>query len=441
LPESLVRVLKRITLDTLGTSLAATTLGSGCRELIEMVRAWGGAPQSTLVALNARVPSPMAALANGACAHALNYDDVFAGGGHLGCVTVPAGLAIAERQGGISGKELLTALAAGVELMARLQLAVRAPTSGASEARPQPTQLMGAFAAAATVARVLRLDAPRTWSAIGLALMQASGNRQPVLEGTSAKALYAAFPNHAGVLSALLAERGMDARCAVFKGEAGLLPTSYSAYDAGPLRDRLGAEFVSEEVGFKPWPTTNHAHVFIQAAITIASRARPAPASIQRIVIRGGPLMRTFCEPIHTRRRPSTWVEAEDSIPFAVAKALVNKTVVLADFMPDGLRQPDVLALADRLDYAIDPDLGPTGSVEVILTNGDRLVDQVAHPRGHPRNPLSNSDLQRKFFDCASHAATPIPGAVLDRIVESIDHLEHVDDVRLLPDLLARRYG
>src|SRR5687768_12507313 len=113
LPREVVSVLKRIVLDTLGTTLAAGTLGSGCGPLVEVARSAGGPPESTLIGYGDRLSAPMAALANGALAHALNYDDVFPGGGHLGVVTVPAALAIAERAGGIDGQELLTALAAG----------------------------------------------------------------------------------------------------------------------------------------------------------------------------------------------------------------------------------------------------------------------------------------------------------------------------------------
>ena len=125
LPVELVPTLKRIVYDTLGTTLAGTTLGSGCPELLDLVRRAGGAPESTLLGSSSRVPASMAALANGATAHALNYDDVFPGGGHLGVVTLPAALAVAERRGGVSGRGLLAALAAGIEIMARLLLAVR----------------------------------------------------------------------------------------------------------------------------------------------------------------------------------------------------------------------------------------------------------------------------------------------------------------------------
>jgi 2-methylcitrate dehydratase PrpD len=438
LPVELVATLKRIVYDTLGTTLAGTTLGSGCPELLDLVRRAGGARESTLLGSSSRVPAAMAALANGATAHALNYDDVFPGGGHLGVVTLPAALAVAERQGGISGKDLLAALGAGVEIMARLLQAVRNPDDGTSEAKPQPTQMLGAFAAAMTAAHVLKLDTSRTWSALGLALMQASGNRQPVLQGAPAKALYAAFPSQAGVLSAQLAECGVGAQCDAFEGEAGLFATSYgNVYNRAALLDELGARFVGLEVGFKPWPTTNRAHPFIEAALQIASAHRLHLADIQRVVVVGGPHIRAFCEPIQMRRHPTGWVQAEDSIPFSVAKALVNGRVVLADFGPEGLRQRQVAMLCDRLDYRIDRSIGAGGVVEVTLAGGQRIVEHVAHALGHASRPLSEEALRGKFFDCGTHAANGVSRPNLERVLDAVEHLEDIEDVTPVAHLLG----
>lgn len=438
LPADLVATLKRMVYDTVGTALAGTTLGSGCPEMLDLVASAGGARESTILGFDWRVPAPAAALANGATAHALNYDDVFLGGGHLSAVTLPAALAIAERQGNVSGRELLVALAAGAELMARLQSAVRTDADGANEARPQPTQLMGAFAAAASAARVLRLDAAATWSAIGLALMQANGSRQPVLQGTPAKALYAAFPNQAGVLSALLAARGVEGQCDAFEGEAGLFPTAYgAAHDASALLGGLGDEFLIRQLGFKPWPTTNRAHVFIEAAVHLAAARRFDWRAIQRVVVTGGPHIRAFCEPLDMRRHPSGWVQAEDSIPFTVGKALVNGQVVLADFMPDGLSQPEVAHVAERVEYRIDAAIGLAGVVEVTLMGAQTISERVDRPLGHPHNPLSDESLRTKFFDCGRHAANGVAPERLARFLDTVDHLDQVDDVQVLANLLS----
>jgi len=438
LPPELTRVLKRIVLDTIGTTLAGGTLGSGCRELADVIRAAGGTSESTLIGIGDRLPAPGAALVNGAMAHALNFDDVYPGGGHLGVVTLPAALAVAERQGGVSGKELLAALAAGTEIMARLQVAVRRAEDGSSEAKPQPTQMLGYFSAAASAGRVMRLDGRAMLSAFGLALMQASGNRQPVLEGTPSKAIYAGFPNQGGVLAALLSQRGLRADCAALEGEAGFFPTFYMGrYYRPALVENLGDEYYTLGVGFKPWPTTSRAHPFIEAALALAAEHRLREDEIADVHVVGGSYIRTFCEPLATRLRPQTGVEAEDSIFFGVAKALVNQRVTLADFQPKGLAQSETVRLADRMRYSIDPELGYAGIVELTARAGQSYRVRVEKPLGDPTKPFSDDQLRAKFLDCATHAPVELTSAHLEELITRIERLEDVTDVGILARLAS----
>lgn len=432
LPPEAVSAVKLIILDSLGTTLAANTLGDGCPEFVEVVRSMGGAPESTLLGFDEKLPAVNAALANGAMAHALNYDNG-AGGAHLGPVTLPAALALAERAGQVSGREFIAAMAAGCEVVTRVaQATPRQP----GQAHPQPTQIVGYFGAAAAAGRVIRLSADGMLSAFGLALMQASGNRQPVLEGTPSKAVYTAFPNHGGTLSALLAAQGLGGQCDVFEGEAGYFPTFYgSGHSREALAGELGEHFRLLAVTFKPWPTTGTVHGFIQAAIDLAEQHDLHPDGIASVHIRADEHIRTFAEPQESRRAPRTPVQAEDSAYFAVAKALANRTVTLADLQPEGLRQPEALELAKRIEVSFDAEGGDT-EVEVVTTAGARYVAQIPSGQGGPRRPVRGEQVAHKFVDCAQHAARPAPRKSLDAIVKLIDHLEDVADMRELPALL-----
>src|SRR5262249_27745606 len=150
-----------------------------------------------------KVSAAGAAFANGAMAHALNYDAIGPAGAHLGII-LAAPLAVAELVGGVSGTEFLAALAAGAEVAARLAVAAAGGSDGGPASRVLEGQLLGYFGAAASAGRVMRLSVSEMQSALGLALMQASGTMQLVLDGDPpAKAIYAAFPNLAGVLSVL----------------------------------------------------------------------------------------------------------------------------------------------------------------------------------------------------------------------------------------------
>lgn len=434
LPPSTVAALKRILLDCLGTALAGSSLGSGVPPLLASIE--GTPAEASVFGGGRRAPAYLAALANGGTAHALNYDDFLSAAGvHLGVTGVPAALAVAEARGGVSGKELLAALAAGSELMARLGFAIQQASQGYTETRPQLTQMLGYFNAAVSAGRVLGLSEGAMHSALGLAFMQAAGGRQPVVEGTPAKALYCAYPNQVGVQCARLASGGLDATCAAFEGEAGLFATYFGGrYNPAPLEDGLGTVFRLEEVSFKPWPTTSVAHVFIEAAIALAEEHDLFAADVEAIHIGGEEHIRTFCEPAANRQAPRSSVEAEDSVPFAVAKALANRKVGLADFTPAGLAQPDVLRLAGRLTYSIDRQLGKAGVVQVTASDGQRWEKRIELPLGHPSRPLTDEQLVAKFRDCARHALSPVDAG---RVVDLVGNLEQLEDVRELAQALS----
>jgi 2-methylcitrate dehydratase PrpD len=438
LPPAVPAALKHLVLDTLGTTLAASTLGEGCHELLTVVQSAGGAPECTRLGSGTRVPATQAALANGGLAHALNYDA--GGAGHLG-LFLPAALAAAERAGGVSGRELLAALAAGVELTARLNLAMVGGRPPGAPTLALDGQLFGYFGAAAAAARILRLDASRMHSALGLALMQAAGTMQVVLDGDPpAKAIYAAFANHGGMLAAQLAAAGLGAECAALEGEAGLYGLYYGGhYDPAVLEHGLGEEWCLLRIAFKPWPTSGVLHTFIEAALNVATRHDLNADDVAEVQLRGSPEVLHWFEPEEQRKRPANGATAANSIFYGVAKALANRRVTLADFAPDGLRQPEALALAARMRHMIEDGLGRSGVVEVVTRGGERHVSRVDTPLGHPSRPMTREQLAEKFRDCAQYAATPVPPAALAEVERLVGALEDVPDVSAIPALLSGR--
>lgn len=436
LPLGVVRAVKRMLLDTLGTALAANTLGEGCTELVAVAREAGGAAESTIIGFGDKAPGLMAALVNGGLAHALNYDA--GGAGHLGVIPT-APLAAAERAHS-SGKELLAALAAGCETTARLATAV-SNAHGVNDAVLEG-QVLGYFGCATGAGRALRLDEHQMQSALGLAVMQAAGSRQVSVVGGEppAKAIYGAFPNHGGMLSALLSRHGLGAECDAIDGKAGLFALFYNnAYDGEALSAGLGERYDLERVSFKPWPTSGVVNPFIEAALDIVQRHHVQPDAIQRVHMRGGTGARGWIEPAEERKRPPNAAAAANSAYFAVAKALANGAVRLADFTESGIKQPESLNLAERMSHTIDAELGRAAIVEVTLKSGEHLASRIDVALGHPSKPMTREQLEQKFRDCATHAATPLSGQQLDEAIQVIDHLEDVADVSVLPALVSGR--
>ena len=410
LPAPVVAQVKRIVLDSLGTALAATTLGAGCREVVALMRSLGGKPESTILGTNAKVGAAHAAFANGALTHALNYDPIGPEVGHVGVACLPAVLAVAESRE-LSGKDFIVAAAVAAEVTARVTAAI-ARTGRRPSEKFLAGQLLGYFGAAAGAARALRLPAEQAHSALGLALMQASGSMQVVLSGDPpAKAIYGAFPNFGGTQAALLAQAGIAAEVQALEGKAGLYELVYEGeYDRETLVGGLGKEFVLLGTAFKPWPTSVILHPFLEAASRLATH------DAREVHVTGDSHIQPWCEPPAERRRPSNPAAAANSVLFGVAKMLCHGEVSLGDFTGEGIRDERALALAAATRYTLDD--GVRGAVVSVLTSDGRTVRAaVEHPLGHPSRPVPDARLEAKFRDCCRYAALAVDAeALLDKL-------------------------
>jgi 2-methylcitrate dehydratase PrpD len=436
LPPPVVTHVKHMLLDALGCALAATTLGAGCREVVEVMRTLGGKPESTVFGSGAKMPAPNAAFANGALVHALNYDPIGPEAGHVGVVALTAPLAMAEAMGRVSGRRLIAAAAVAAEITARVTAAVMRTGKHASD-KFLNGQMLGYFGAAAGAGHVLGLSVEQMHSAFGLALMQASGSMQIVLEGDPpAKAVYGAFPNHGGVLAALLAHAGLGAAVDALEGKAGLYAMAYDGnYDAGALNDGLGAAFLLLGAQFKPWPTSLIVHPFIEAGIELGKNGIGAPA-IRSVEIAGHSHIRPWCEPLADRRRPRNAATAANSIPFGVAKALAHGDVTLADFTEAGLADPSALSVAEKTTYRLD-DAIAGALVKVTGTDGRTVETRVAQPLGHPSRPVPPDRLIAKFRDCCRYARPPLDPAAVQELIDLLAALETIDDIGRLMQICS----
>ncbi len=436
LPAPVVAVVKRLVLDTLGVSLAATTLGPGCREAVSVMRHLSGAPESTILCHAPKIAAPNAAFANGALAHALNFDPIGTDVGHVGVVCLAAPLAAAEAAGGVSGRTFLAACAAASEVTARTTAAVarlRRPPSG----KVLAGQLFGYFGAAAGAGRALGLEPAEMRDALGLALMQAAGSIQVVLDGDPpAKAIYGAFPNQAGVLAALLSQAGLGADCDAVAGPAGLFGMFHGgAFDADALTGGLGTEFLLMETQFKPWPTSLHVHPFIEAGAEIAVEELRT-SEIESVEVAGHSHLRAWCEPLDKRRRPENAAAAGNSIPFCTAKALVRGNVTLTDLTDRGLRDAAAIAVAERTVFR--PDDRITGGVVTVKTGDGRSLEaSVESALGARAQPVSDGQLAAKFHDCCRHAVAPLSPARVQELIDLVSNLERLDDIGWLATMAS----
>jgi 2-methylcitrate dehydratase PrpD len=428
LPAAAVEAAKRSLLDAVGVMLGASGLGEGCAAFADLAQASGGPPECTLLGHGVRAPLLLAALANGAAAHALDFEDAFdAAPTHPNAQLIPAILALAEQRGA-SGRDVLTAIAVGCDLVCRLALTVQDEPARRGWYTPP---IVGAFGAAAASAKLLGLDAAQVRDALSLTLCQATCSAEIKYSAKSViRAVRDGFAAHAGLLAALLAQRGVAGFEAPLEGKAGFLALYAPDADSAPLTADLGGHFFGADVSFKPWPSCRGTHAFIEAALAFRAHDGVRPEDVLAVETCGGPIQSMLAEPHAQKIAPLTAIDAKFSIPFTVATALVRGQVGLDDFAVDRLRDSRVLDLAARVGFstwaAAPPEDASSGATALILRGGSRVVRSISQPRGHPTNPMDWDELEAKFRACAGRAARPPASAFIERFTKDVRQLEAV---------------
>ncbi len=435
LPAEVVAVTKNCILDTLGVILAATTLGeSGVQEIVELVREGGGKEESSILGFGRKAPALMAALANGAMAHQLDYDDCFdLGVVHPGAGAVPAALAIAERQGHVTGRDFIAAVALGADTICRLSLPL---TRGSFDYPWARVGTFNKYGAAAAAAKLLGLDQAQVVNAFGIALNQAAlSNASSYAEGSDMRAIRDGFGAQAGVLAALLAAKGILGDQDSLDGKYGLYNICFLG-DNDPARvtAALGKKYYGLDVSFKPWPCCRNVHGYLEAALLILREEGLKPADVEEVVTVSGGTRKSYFDSLAERRRPRTSADARYSLPFILGAALARGDVLLEDFTPAGRDNPVALELAQRVTYRFDekykrPGI-EVGVVEILTRDGRKYSREVPFAYGHPQNPISQDDLFKKFRDCARYARQPLADRQVEQIIDSLEHIEEMEDIR-----------
>jgi 2-methylcitrate dehydratase PrpD len=440
LPSEVIDVTKRAILDTLGVAMAASGIGDGCNEVVDFAMSQAGRPEATIWSNGRRVCASMAALANGALARALDYDDLMdSPQAHVSVCTVPAALAMAERsREPVSGRELLVALAVACEIQHRLALAMVRGHDADSFPVLLATQIFGYFSAAAVAGRLLQLSLEKMQSAFGLALMQAAGTEEMVVHSAKSmgKCIYAAFSNQGGVQAAMLADHGVVAQGEILDGTAGLFAAYYRRhYDRTILAQGLGSIYLSTARCFKFWPGTLITHPFIEAAIKLVAQNGIKPRDIAAVRTRVGVWGRAMSEPLEERKHPPTSAAGMNSLPFILGKVLANGTVRLGDFKGRSRKQPAAIAIAEKFSYGYEPEFNSTtglegGRLEIETTDGRRHAVAIELPRGHPARPLSFDEVSAKFAQNIKYAAVVPNFRRVETIIDRVRNLDKAADAR-----------
>jgi 2-methylcitrate dehydratase PrpD len=433
LPASAVESARRDILDTFGCMLGGS--GSpGIDELFAVIARWGGREESRVLLRGTRLPAPQAALLNASMGHALDFDDTLDTGGsiHPGVSVLGSVLAVCDSLGGasgaISGRDVLLAVALGLDISCRIALACTLDRGW------HRTAVIGVFGSTAAAGKLLGLTPEQMLAAFGIAYSHAAGNRQCILDGALTKRMQAGQAASAGVFSAVLAQTGFTGARNIFNGRFGFLELYQpNGYDASVLLRDLGTAFHGEALSYKPYPCGRPLHAAIDAALAARAQLKiERPDDIESVTIEADPAGHSdqFGRGL-PKRRPTQVVEAQFAQPFLVATALVHGKVGIAEV--DGLGDASVLSLSDRI-AGVARDHRPRGSLSITVqrTDGHLVTIEASDPIGSPQKPLTNAQLEAKFRDCARNAVQPLSDASLDGLPAAIGRLETLPDAREL---------
>ena len=354
----------------------------------------------TAIGHSRTLSSASAAFINGTAAHGEDFDDTFEGGPvHAGAVIVPAVLAACERHKP-DGAAALLGIAVGTEVMCRLSTVV---PKAVHKAGFHPTAIFGVMGAAAGVSAALGLNAKQIADALGVAGSFAGGIIEYLAEGTWTKRMHPGWAAQSGLRAARLARAGFLGPRTVFEGVHGLFHgfahTTQGNYNA--VTGDFGQVWVTETLAFKPYPCGTMAHPYIDCAKRLAARGIK-PADIKEMVceVAEGTVHRLW-EPLAAKQRPPNGYAAKFATPYILATGFVKGGVGLGDFTSEAVRDQDVLALAAKVRYVIDPD-NPypnafTGHIRCLLNDGSVVEDHQPHFRGGANEPLTRADIEEKF--------------------------------------------
>ena len=437
LPESAAAATRTFLLDTLGVGVSGSS-GPWTRELVETQRLSCPGDQARVWSYGARLSAAGAAACNANQIHNGEFDCVHEGAVvHTFTVPVAAALAWAEREGGVPGRDFLTALVLGVDVACHLGVASLSPLRFF---RPATA---GAFGAAATIGRLAGFDAATLVNAFGVVHSQLSGTMQAHTEGSSVLGMQTGFNARNAVVACDMAAHGIVAPQAVLEGPFGFFPLFEGKHALGAVLEQVGEIWRVTEVSHKPFPTGRATHAVVDACLGFRERfgldSGEGVGAVEQVTARVPPLVHHLVGRSVTGDMDVNY--ARLCCRYVAACALLRGKVGPEDFRPDAIRNPETLDLARRVDLVADGNPDPNAlvpvTVEIALRDGRSATEHVEVMYGHPERPMTRAAQLDKFRRNCEEAVRPIPPEAAERVIAAVARLESLPDVIALVDDLV----
>lgn len=447
LPADAIEATRKQILDVIAAIIGGSTcsLAGELERLVDMIKTWGGKEESSILAYGGRVPAHNAAFINGVMCTLLDYDDTFAMliRNHPSRATVPTALAMAERQGDVNGKQLLTAVALGHDLECRLKL-------GTGRDAESPLGFVPNFiGSAATAGKLLGLKKDALKNALSIAFHQISGAKcgmGTAGAGASMKGINNGLTCQTGITSALLAERGFSSSGEFLDNtkKNNFYDVFYSGSCIPPLIIQdIGKVFMGSKTSLKEFPCCHGQHPALEATLGLIKKHNIQADEIEQIQLYLAPLdMLLLASPIEKKQNPENRIETQFSLCWGVASAIVYGKIKIKNFTNEALADTRVRDLARKV-FAI-PDIKLAGpihchSIVEIKTKSGKVYTMEGGQNllGSPENPLDFSFIADKFKECCQYSAKPVSDKNRDAVINMVADIEKVNDVGEIIRLLS----
>ena len=433
IPDEAIEHAKRCLLDSLGCGLYGAKQPWG-NIAADVACELSGTGPSTLWAHGRKTGAAEAAMTNGTATHGFEIDDIHVSSSmHPGSVTIPAALAIGEARG-ISGKDLLTAIVAGYEVVIRIGIC-----AGLAHKLKgfHITGTGGTIGAGASAAKALKLDAEATTDALGLAATQASG-LYSARKGAMAKRFHAGHAAQCGVLSGYLAERGFTGSKEAIEAEYGGFMSSFSDNaDLSILTDDLGKKWHICDTGFKAYASCASSHTTIDCLDKLM-RDGLSTANLEKLTVH---MSKPGFTNIGWKYQPNGIVGAQMNGYFVAALKLTDDEVFIHQFTEERIKDPALLELTKKIEFLHDPEIDKGGQakrhkvrMEAVRTDGTVMTAEREQRRGSYQHPLSDDEIQAKF---KSTAGAVLDTTDVDKLIAAVESLDQATDLEELGTLLA----
>ncbi len=430
---------KYLLLDYLGVAIRGTKSESSfpVYRYIAKNRAVGqGVP---VPATSLRTDAPSAALALGVSAHSLELDDVVNEASlHPGVSVLSAALASGYLCK-CDGKELIASIVAGYETMIKLGIAL----DPAAHYRQgfHPTATCGTFGAAIASAKLYHLGPDQIADALGIAGSQAAGSMEFLTDGAYTKRFHAGWSAHSGIVATLLAKEGFSGPHTIIEGKFGFLHAYSPSSSVEKVTDGWALPYEIMRTSIKPHACCRYKQGPIDCIMKILKEHSLSAEQIKKInisILKAG--FALVAEPAEFKRNPSSIVDAQFSMPFGAATAVLNGSAFLDHYCQENINSEAVKHIMARVFCVEDPSIEKDfpkkwpARVEIITTDDRSFKAAIDHPKGDPENPLSWEEIILKFRNLV---APVLSRDEQDRIILQVRELEHLADLSVLMDELA----